>query len=108
MQYDLLGLNKISLPSANKEQKANITRRAAKDGARRTISSAYAKQPKYTCPIKQPTISFSKPFKRSLIYILNKEGDKIPPCLSSISDKNDSDIQLFQKTHRDNWEYNKN
>ena len=93
MQCDLLGLNGISLTSANKEQKANITRRAAKDGARRIILSAYAKQPKYTCPIKQPTLRLSKPIKRSLMYILNKKGDKIPPFLSPLNDKNDSDMQ---------------
>ena len=107
MQCDLLGLNKISLTSANKEQNANITRRAAQNCARRIISSAYAKQPKYTCPVKQPILSFSKPVKRLLIYILNKKGNKIAPCLSPFSDKNDSDIQPFQRTHRDNWEYNK-
>ena len=54
------------------------------------------------------TLSFSRPVKRSLIYILNKKGDKIPSCLSSFSDKNDSNIRPFQRIHRDNSEYNKN
>ena len=105
MQCDLLGLNRISLTCTNKEQKAKITCRAAKDGARRIIPSTFAKQPNYSSPIKQPTLSFSKSFKRSLIYILNKKGDKIPPCLSPFSDKNNSDIQPFQRTHSDNCEY---
>ena len=34
MQCNLFGLNRISLTSANIKQKANIKRRAAKDGAR--------------------------------------------------------------------------
>ena len=46
MQCDLLRLNRISLTSANIKQTANITHRAAKDSARRIISSAYVKQPK--------------------------------------------------------------
>ena len=40
MQCDFFGLNKISLITANIEQKAKITRGVAKDGARWTKSSA--------------------------------------------------------------------